>query len=206
MATSSTGTPASAAVEDPVEPQEVTLIEEGDVKLVLQNGTRVRVSSVVLSLASPVFKKMLGPHYLEGQAPRSAEQPKEVQLPDDDPNAMGKMLALLHFHDADTRIAVISPAELANLAVAVDKYDCVTALALTTEALLKRCTEPGAVPLLYVQTLPYYARLATAAFLLRNKNLFVKYTRLLVVECAGSCLDITDIEECKPLPDNVITS
>ncbi|KAK5674445.1 hypothetical protein LTS10_012833 [Elasticomyces elasticus] len=202
MATSSTGTPASAA--DQMEPQELTLIEEGDVILILQNGLRVRASSVVLSLASPVFKKMLGPHYLEGQVPRSAEQPKEVQLPDDDPNALNMLLALIHFQDPDKKKALISPAELANLAVAVDKYDCITALALTTEALLKRCTEAGTLPSFYDQRLAYYARLATAAFLLRNKNLFVKYTRMLVVDGMGSCLDITDIEGCKPLPDNVI--
>ncbi|KAK3627924.1 hypothetical protein LTR56_018914 [Elasticomyces elasticus] len=144
MATSTAGTPATATVDE--DPQEVTLIEEGDVILILQNGMRVRASSVVLSLASPVFKKMLGPHYLEGQAPRSAEQPKEVQLPDDDPNAMNMLLALVHFQDPDTKKALISPAELANLAVAVDKYDCITALALMTEALFKRCTEPWALP------------------------------------------------------------
>ncbi|KAK4891354.1 hypothetical protein LTR27_010008 [Elasticomyces elasticus] len=125
MATPATGPPASATVDG--DPQEVTLIEEA----------------------------MLGPHYLEGQAPRSAEQPKEVQLPDDDPNAMNVLLALIHFQDPDKKKALISPAELANLAVAVDKYDCITALALTTEALLKRCTEAGALPSFYDQRLAY---------------------------------------------------
>ncbi|KAK3112019.1 hypothetical protein LTR53_012140 [Teratosphaeriaceae sp. CCFEE 6253] len=102
--------------------EEVVFAEEGDVMVVLRDGTRVRVASVVLSLVSPVFKKMLGPHFLEGQAARSADEPQEIVLPEDDPQATTLLLRIIHFqqplHES------VKPLLLANFATVADKYDC----------------------------------------------------------------------------------
>ena len=55
----------------------------------------IRASSKVLSLASPVFARMLCPHFAEGRSlskkgslGKSAVCSTEVTLPDDDPEAM----------------------------------------------------------------------------------------------------------------------
>jgi len=58
----------------------IHIVAHGDVKLLLEDGLRVRVSAVVLSCASPVFEALLSSRYLEGQGERSAEQPKEIVL------------------------------------------------------------------------------------------------------------------------------
>ena len=77
----------------------INIATEGDVIFVLQQ-TRLRVSSVILSSASPVFKAMFGPNYAEGQGQRSAGEPREVPLFDDDLCAMARLCRLLH-HQPD---------------------------------------------------------------------------------------------------------
>ncbi|KAK5726165.1 hypothetical protein LTR17_012980 [Elasticomyces elasticus] len=86
-------------------PKNITLAEDGDVILILR-GRHFRVSSGVLSLASPEFKTMLGPNFLEGQAPRSAEHPKEITL--EDGFALELLLPLMHHFDLD-RLRTLEP-------------------------------------------------------------------------------------------------
>lgn len=71
---------------------------EGDlVLLVGSEATPIRVSSRVLSLASPVFAAMLGPNFAEAQ-PLSDNVSREwtVSLPDDDLHAMQRLCRFLH--------------------------------------------------------------------------------------------------------------
>jgi hypothetical protein len=77
----------------------IDVATEGDVIFVLQQ-TRLRVSSVILASASPVFKAMFGPSFAEGQGHRTAEEPREVPLHDDDLGAMIRLCRLLH-HQPD---------------------------------------------------------------------------------------------------------
>jgi hypothetical protein len=77
----------------------IDIAAEGDVIFVLQQ-TRLRVSSVILASASPVFKTMFGPNFAEGQGQRSAADPREVTLHDDDLCAMTRLCRLLH-HQPD---------------------------------------------------------------------------------------------------------
>ena len=60
---------------------------EGDVILVL-GDVGLQVSSKVLSVASPVFKAMFGPHFAEGQGQASSMKPRRIKLHDDDVEAM----------------------------------------------------------------------------------------------------------------------
>ena len=60
---------------------------EGDIILVL-GDVGLQVSSKVLSLASPVFKAMFGPHFAEGQGQASSTKIRRVKLHDDDVEAM----------------------------------------------------------------------------------------------------------------------
>ena len=106
-----------------------TFADEGDVILVVGNEKqKMRVSSVILSMASPVFKALLGPHFREGQEPRSSSSPVEVPLSDDESESMRDILDILHFRsgrmtalymDSETR----SAGYLLRFAVTADKYD-----------------------------------------------------------------------------------
>lgn len=107
----------------------------GDLLLVLETAedgkpsqSSIRVSSKVLSLASPVFAAMLSPRFAEGQAlltSTSTDTPS-ISLPDDNSEAMIWLCKALHFKkdlpvDIDFSL-------LRELAILCDKYDLVGAL------------------------------------------------------------------------------
>ena len=68
---------------------------EGDVIVVCRKYS-MRVSSKVLSLASPVFKNLLGPGFREGNFERSTTSPLKLELPEDDDAAMATLLKIMH--------------------------------------------------------------------------------------------------------------
>lgn len=76
--------------------QDVTVAPRGDIILCFEDETYIRVSSVVLSCFSPVFETMLGPSFKEGSEPGTALHPTEVDLPEDDAQAMKHLCYLLH--------------------------------------------------------------------------------------------------------------
>ncbi|KAK3661914.1 hypothetical protein LTR22_007288 [Elasticomyces elasticus] len=111
----------------------VDILPDGDIILAVKGSLELRVSSVVLSMVSPVFKTMLGPHFAEGQALRrqSAGLPHVITLPDDDAQLM-KVLCLVSHHQAR---GVQAPSDEASKAMFVielvalaDKYDCMEIL------------------------------------------------------------------------------
>ena len=107
----------------------------GDLLLVLETDKdgrptqpSIRVSSKVLSLASPVFAAMLSPKFAEGQAllnATSADTPS-LFLRDDDSQAMIWLCKALHFKQDVT--VDISFSLLKKKAILSDKYDLVGAL------------------------------------------------------------------------------
>ena len=105
--------------------QKFTIDPEGDVHLSLRDR-ELLVSSKVLSLASPVFKKLFGPHFSEGSRVE-AKNPGHVDLHDDDPEAMTSLCYLLHYQ-MDNVADNPSLDFLHNVAVIADKYDCVRSI------------------------------------------------------------------------------
>ena len=107
------------------EPEQFDLDPDGDLILVVdgQNAERFLVSSKILSLASPVFSKMLGPNFREGTQMADSTCPT-ISLHDDDPLAMITMLGAFHYKERDPEIPMTAE-ELAVLAIHCDKYDCV---------------------------------------------------------------------------------
>ena len=81
---------------------------------------RLRVHSLCMRTASTVFDAMFGPHFLEGQ-PSTDSSPKEILMPDDDTNAMVFICNVIH-HRNDNLPDVLQPADLADVALAADKY------------------------------------------------------------------------------------
>ncbi|PPJ57385.1 hypothetical protein CBER1_01434 [Cercospora berteroae] len=107
----------------------VDIDPDGDVVLVCgkANGSeRLRVSSKVLSLASPVFKTMLGPNFKEGKK-LSELGTLDLPLPDDDGADMMIICNILHMRHSklDRRLEV---KKLEDVSILADKYNCTMAL------------------------------------------------------------------------------
>ena len=104
----------------------------------------IRASSKVLSLASPVFARMLGTYFAEGQSllekgslENSLVPPTEVTLPEDDPEAMILFCDIIHYKKhATPDIAFPLLAEMASLC---DEYDSSLALNFAGEVWLSNC-------------------------------------------------------------------
>ncbi|KAK5692388.1 hypothetical protein LTR97_010696 [Elasticomyces elasticus] len=198
--------PAIVATENNTTPQNITIAEEGDVILVLDDGKkRIRVSAALLSMASSVFKAMLGPHFLEGQVQRSPENPQHIHLPEDDPEAMVTLSKLVHFDTPDD--STVGPRSLRKVAVVADKYDCTQAIGLQAESLLNRHVRTMAFcrrDFQEQEVLPLLACLATSAYLLRRDAEFGHFTRCMVFDVLGSYSTITEIEGCEGFPISVL--
>lgn len=97
---------------------------EGDV-IVLCGPERMRVSSKILTLRSPVFKAMLKPGFREGNTIRSQQYPLELSLPDDDGLLLLILFQFLHLGfssqcpDTDLQVKI---AQLCH------KYDCTVSI------------------------------------------------------------------------------
>lgn len=154
--------------------------DNGDVILVLSTA-RLRVSSVILASASPVFKAMLGPNFSEGQDARSVQNPKDISLPDDDAAAMTRLCYLIHHqHDSQAEESPESGAKsLFALAMATDKYACTTALNITGHFLLSNFSTPAITSILTAGAL---LNLSAAANLFDNRRYFNYFTRCLALD------------------------
>ncbi|KAK4894655.1 hypothetical protein LTR49_028360 [Elasticomyces elasticus] len=157
--------------------------EDGDTIFVLASETRIRVSSTLLSYASPVFAAMLKGSFAEGRMSKTVDSPAEIRLEDGDDEAFVLLCKLLHFrHDGDSTLRNMTPAALTErvvrLAKIADKYDCIDAFELIGEGLLSRCARCAE------DTLPFVsmANLAAAAYLLQQKWYFALFTRRLVLQ------------------------
>lgn len=138
MASSNSDPKTSGA---PPTPRYVSAASDGDVEFILTasgESTIIRVSSVVLSYASSVFRALLGPNFKEGQALRGAERPQQVPLPDDGWESMGDLCSLLHYGRDLDLLKPIKPAlplslRLVELSATADKYDCILAVSSVVE-------------------------------------------------------------------------
>jgi hypothetical protein len=109
----------------------------GDV--VVQIGEeRIRISSKVMSLASPVFKGMFRSGFKEGLTPQStASNPSIISLPDDDPTAFIYLSRAIHFQGCELPKHV-NIAFFEKLASMYDKYQCTAPIASYVQAPLEK--------------------------------------------------------------------
>ena len=118
------------------------LAPEGDVILVVSKDAgqrKLRVHSSILKSASPVFAAMFGPHFAEGQFLDSSN-PKTVDLPDDEPEAMTLICSVIHHRN---ELCVVHPCpenyrKIYDTAIAADKYDCTKALRFASMDWMRR--------------------------------------------------------------------
>jgi hypothetical protein len=109
----------------------------GDV--VVQIGEeRIRISSKVMSLASPVFKAMFTSGFKEGLTPQAtASNPSIISLPDDDPTAFICLSRAIHFQGFELPEHV-DIAFFEKLASLYDKYQCAAPIASYVQAPLEK--------------------------------------------------------------------
>ena len=108
----------------------------GDLVLLVgskEEQTSIRVSSKVLSLASPVFAAMLSPRFAEGQKP--SEKDWTVSLPYDDPEALSVVCRVIHFVKITSDEVSLSLLE--EVASVCDKYDLAWATRSWSETALQ---------------------------------------------------------------------
>ena len=105
--------------------EKIDIDKDGDLILVLKHP-ELRVSSKVLSLASPVFKALCKPGFTEGNTIAMGGTSR-INLPEDDTDAMTAFCRVTHFrrhsNDETTPITLLE-----NLAIVTDKYDCASAM------------------------------------------------------------------------------
>lgn len=111
----------------------LTIIDKrGDVILILgieeDDESRLLVSSRVLSLASPVFEAMFNSGFTESQD-LSSESPREVPLPEDDPECTLKFCLIIHLQNSNSETDVDMDF-LAKFALFCHKYACASAVQL----------------------------------------------------------------------------
>jgi hypothetical protein len=99
----------------------------------------LRVSSVFLAHASPVFKAMLGPHFSESNT-LAASSGVEIPLPDDDPDAMEAICLALHMRNGDTP-AIMTVHDLIEVLKLCDKYDVFVATRPVINLWLDACPD-----------------------------------------------------------------
>lgn len=124
-------------------------------------SSKIRTSSVVLSLASRVFDAMLQPKFNEGQV-LAEHRTVEVPLPDDDPAAMLALCRVLHYRTSD--LGNLTCDTLLDIAVLSDKYDCARAL----HTILEHWLEQRSLHASHAER----QQLLAAAYLVRNSAQF----------------------------------
>ncbi|UNI19316.1 hypothetical protein JDV02_005507 [Purpureocillium takamizusanense] len=165
----------------------------GDVVLVVgKRRARIQVFSVVLRNSSRVFEAMLRPEFAEGAKlflNTHGSAPVDIELPEDDPDAMGKLCKMLHC-TADAGASPGGAQSLLDLARAADKYDLVSRVVFPATQwlteLMKRPAVRDAELLLGLM----------AAYTLKHATGFANLSRALMMQHAGSWCDLL-----KGLPD-----
>ncbi|KAF9871376.1 hypothetical protein CkaCkLH20_11023 [Colletotrichum karsti] len=162
----------------------------GDLTLLVgpePNHHPLRVHSLVLKNASPVFASMLQPPYLESATLFTAtpSSPARISLPEDDPLAVETICRVLH-NRADAAVYELSAEEVLRVAVAADKYDCAGAMALAAEYWLSPGKLEGLMNAARDGCIGFRrCDLLLASYWFKHERVFGEVTRALVVNVVG---------------------
>jgi len=156
---------------------------QGDVLLTLLSSAKIakfRVNSNILCLASPVFRAMLGPKSqfreraaLTGRT--SASEPLEISLSDDDPEALGVIMRIIHLQ-YDWVPPSLNEDQLYKVAVICDKYSMRQSLEVWLTKWVSPLVTPPAKPV-------SGDRWLFIAYAFGKKALFSRLTRDLILQC-----------------------
>ena len=163
--------------------------DDGDV-LVQTNSKELILSSKILALASPVFKAMFSPKFREGSTARSAQNPLQLPLPDDNPDALTVLFHTLHFSSKRTFSSLGADLQL-QIAQLADKYQCIASISGESGRWLRSLSEGG-----YESSVLW--TLSTIAFLMGHKDEFSKFTVKLVLGLTAMELDLSEPNAALP--------
>lgn len=165
----------------------------GDVIFDLDDGVSIRVSSVILRLASVYFEAMFSRNWQQAPTKRSAIEPARLQLREVSSHAIHRLFCLLHHKrdpdsdrelfeltDTDLRIKVAPAARrLLDLAREIDYLQCTESLSKISDTLLHHF----AVPIVR-DVIPFQATvdLVAAAYFLDRPCYFRLFTKRLVTD------------------------
>ena len=156
--------------------------DDGDV-LVQTKSKELLVSSKILALASPVFKAMFNSNFLEGNTVRSVQDPLNLPLPDDDPDALAVLFHALHFSSKRTFLNLEANLQLL-VARLSDKYQCTASISGESERWLRSLSERE-------QETSTLWTVSIIAFLMGHVDEFSKSTAKLVLKSTAAELDHT---------------
>lgn len=152
---------------------------------------RYRVSSVFMSHGSPVFAAMLSEKYAEGQD-LSATNPKEVPLPDDDPDTILLLCQLLHLRQ-DALPEMLPVDQLLTLATTTDKYQFAGSICMVGENWLQKQETP-------IMPESQVWKMINIAYLFGLKKQFCHLTHLFLYSFPSSYLEgVMEIPESDAL-------
>ena len=152
----------------------------------------IRASSQVLSLASPVFAKMLE----RGPFGNSAVSTTEITLPEDDPEAMTLFCDTIHFKKHAT--PDIALALLAKMASLSDKYGSSVALSAASEVWLSNFQG-------LKEGEGCFAKMLWISYALGNHRAFSRISTKMIRECShDDLIRQKHDEDCKSLPKTII--
>ncbi|KAK6442821.1 hypothetical protein LTR95_000927 [Oleoguttula sp. CCFEE 5521] len=146
--------------------------------------TKIRASRAVLGSASKVFRALFSERYAEGQALLAGAKELKVEDPR---HALLTMCQLLHHLPLDTwdeiddhDVAAAIVKDWSDLAVIIDKYDCVEPLRLQLQTLLRTFMAQYSALNGYLGTTSPLVVCAAAAYLLDQPEVFREATSRLI--------------------------
>ncbi|KAK5680584.1 hypothetical protein LTS10_007517 [Elasticomyces elasticus] len=152
----------------------VDILPDGDIILAVSGSLELRVSSVVLSMTSPVFKTMLGPHFAENQALRT-RVPYAMALPDDEASLMKALCLVSHHKLKEVQLPdVVGGDFIIGMVALADKYDCLDMLKLPA-------TQWAVAVDFGLLAQPTQMSCADAAFTLDDAHFFERCTRAIII-------------------------
>ena len=175
---------------NPAAHRTVELMQGGDVILLLRDDSKLLVSTVILRLASKVFRAMFGSRFMEGQDLNTSVT-KTVSLPDDPPDALRLLLSILHHrYDLVRRPDLYT---LKDMTILADKYDCVAAIAPIGWAWGLHFVEAKEMT-----NYKSYETLVIVAYIVNNSSLFRIASTNLVLHVPGSFAELADLADFVP--------
>lgn len=170
----------------------LVLAPKGDVILVVgAKQFRIRADSLFLKRHSTVFAALFGPNFREGQD-LNTSSPKEIPLPDDDPDAMTAICATI-YHAFDQIPRSPTTDFVLSIIRHADKYDCYDVLTLPSQAY-------GWLKSDHLTLGKDLVNLLAISYLVRDRKAFTNASKALVSKYDGSFADLANDVICDVLP------
>lgn len=172
---------------------------------------KIRVSSAILNLSSKVFQAMLSPRFKEGTdlLEATSASPLEIELADDDPQAMEAVCDIVHLRNAGfAATCELAPYWILRIALVADKYDFITAMKLVSGMWLNNVKMSYSLLLATQLSFPEADTshlMLAASYLFRNGKTFREYGKKLLLDCTSDISAPMSHSQLEPVRDVLST-